>query len=212
MLTKWAECHRNSAKWGPTPTPETSVGSGSSMLTADWKTKKDILFCWPLWTASRFWTHTTQAKARITTMICCLLRLQITTTRAPSWQLAEPASVDLGLPKGHLGKHELKQALSSKAVHKHLRHLEKMHFKSKLSAVITASPYGFVWTSRSHAMKSAVWALGDGQAVRLTWVASSHRGPPTIYLPSWSERRRLASTGRSWGLHWRCAWVCLNDM
>lgn len=60
-------------------------------------------------------------------------------------------------------------------------------------------------------MKSAVWALGDGQAVRLTWVASSHRGPPTIYLPSWSERRHLASTGRSWGLHWRCAWVCLND-
>lgn len=133
MLTKWAECHRISAKWGPTPTPETSVGSGSSMLTADWKTKKDILFCWPLWTASRFWTHTTQAKARITTMICCLLRLQITTTRAPSWQLAELASVDLGLPKGHLGKHELKQALSSKAVHKHL---EKMHFKSKLSAVL----------------------------------------------------------------------------
>ena len=83
------------------------------------------------------WTHTTQVKARITTMICCLLPLQIATTRAPSWQLAELASVELGLLGATLEIINSNKHWAQTQYWKY-KHLEKkhFHFQSKLSAVL----------------------------------------------------------------------------
>ena len=84
-------------------------------------------------------------------------------------------------------------------------------FKSKLSAVLQVHMdlYGPLEVMQWRVLYG-LW----GMARQSDWHGWPHPivGHQLFIFLRGRKGDVLASTGRSWGLHWRCAWVCLNDM